>query len=346
MASCSANDDRDHTGNGTTDDDSDTSTDDGADSDSDDTDDTDDLDGGDPEQICQEENFKIEIVPARMMVLLDGSPSMAEDNKWSTATSAITGMVTTWAGKINFGFDVFPGSGNCDVAAPVVMDVDVTGSAAVIGMMPGGPTGGSTPLYCGIANFLEHQYAPIFSSTEADSYLVVVSDGADLCGKGCCVNPFSPDCRLPGNSAPVFAALATELLNGDNPIMTFAIGLSGENPEDLNALANNGGTGYAQYFDAQDPTILNSVFGEIAEQALSCTYNFGDIEDGADRNQINVYFGDDIIGYDEDCTKSQGWDWVDDDHTEIIFCDQACETLKSGAVEDVRATFGCTTVVV
>ncbi|MCP4675485.1 MAG: VWA domain-containing protein [Deltaproteobacteria bacterium] len=305
-----------------------------------------DVDGDGDSDICDAKTFGIEVVPARIMVLLDGSPSMGEDDKWNTATGAISDMVLTWAGQIHFGFDDFPSSDNCSVTAPVVMDVDTSGSMAMISMMPGGPTGGSTPLYCGISNFLDPEYAPIFSSTEADSYLVVVSDGADLCGKGCCVNPFDPNCRLPGNSAPVFAALATDLTTGENPIMIFSIGLSGDNPEDLNALAKNGGTGYDSYFDARHPGALNTALAEIAAQTVSCTYNFSEFEPGTDRNKINVYFDDAIVGYDKDCAEGKGWNWVDAEHTEIEFCEQACEHLKAGSIDQVRAEFGCATIVV
>ncbi|MCP4674049.1 MAG: hypothetical protein GY854_00715 [Deltaproteobacteria bacterium] len=141
------------------------------------------------------------------------------------------------------------------------------------------------------------------------------------------MNPFSANCRLPGNAVPVFTALATDLLEGDNPIMTFAIGLNGENKSDLDAIAKNGGTGYDQSFDASETDDLNTALAEIAEQAVSCTYNFGEAEQGVDRNQINVYFGDDVIGYDENCEQGIGWNWVDDDQTEIEFCAQPCEQL-------------------
>ncbi len=310
-----------------------------ADSDSDD-----DADGD--SDICDALEFDIEVVPPRMMILLDGSPSMADNDKWDTATGAISDLVETWFEQIHFGFDVFPSSGNCNVDVPVVMDVDTSafGSIAVIGKMPGGPTGGSTPLYCGIANFLDPTYAPVFSSTEVNSYLVVVSDGSDLCGKGCCT--IGTDCRLPGNSAPVFAELATDLLNGDNPIMTFSIGLGEEDEEDLNAIASNGGTGFSQYFPAKNASALNAAFADIADQTVSCTYNFSKLEPGADRNQINVYFDNTVVGYDENCVKGKGWNWVDSEHTEIEFCEQACESLKSGNVSEVLATFGCETIVV
>jgi hypothetical protein len=53
-----------------------------------------------------------------------------------------------------------------------------------------------------------------------------------------------------------------------------------------------------------------------------------------------------VVPYDKDCAKDKGWTWGNDEKTQVIFCKEACDTLKSGVVIEISATYGCNTIVV
>jgi hypothetical protein len=45
---------------------------------------------------------------------------------------------------------------------------------------------------------------------------------------------------------------------------------------------------------------------------------------------------------DEGCAAGTGWDWKDPTVREtVVFCDEACDMIKSGDVTDISAEFGC-----
>ena len=46
----------------------------------------------------------------------------------------------------------------------------------------------------------------------------------------------------------------------------------------------------------------------------------------------------------EDCSDPMGWDWVDEDT--VVFCEGACEAVKSGEWDKITATFGCETITI
>ena len=60
-----------------------------------------------PPVFCDEESFAIERRPVDIMIALDMSGSMF-GNKYATARTAISNVVTQFAGDVNFGFDTYP----------------------------------------------------------------------------------------------------------------------------------------------------------------------------------------------------------------------------------------------
>lgn len=316
--------------------------------------------GSDTGTYCAEQNFSIELVPPRIMILLDRSASMNDevtgftDTKWDQATAAIENIVQTYYYDFLFGFDAFPSSGNCDVDGPILVDVGETtaGNQDVITALYGTTAdGASTPLYCGMEILGDPSYAPGLNDPAASKYMVVVSDGADLCGEGCCtaLNPIAhPECVATNSE---FAQMVSGLVD-DADIRVFAISFDAENVSEtqLNAIASNGGTGQDEFFDATDQTSLEDVFDIIAQEVISCVYALEDPGDAADPDVVNFYFvidGDEeVVPHDEGCVQGLGWTWTDSSHEAVEFCAEACDQLKSGDVVGISARFGCPTVVV
>jgi hypothetical protein len=179
----------------------------------------------------------------------------------------------------------------------------------------------------------------------ADRYLMVVSGGADLCGEGCCEG--SKD--VCSASPQEFAALTNELLVASG-IRTFAVGFGKDIGADgaaagqLDAIAQNGGTGHEEFLDAADGASLGAAFDTIAAMLVSCTYAVGDPAPSADPGNVNVYLDGVVVGYDEGCAQGKGWTWTDDTHTAIELCGEACDELGGGAADDLSARLGCPTV--
>jgi len=356
MACESAEDDLGIGGGGSSGDsdaDADTDTDSDSDSDADgdaDADSDADADGdtdGDSDSVCDEQDFDIELSPVRLMILQDVSASMTEGSptKWSQAVPALTSLLTTWQGQqIEFGFDVFPDNSQplwgCGVSDPILIDTSPGTEGDIIDYLNdtgNTPNGASTPLYCGMANFLEPSYAPVFSEAGVQSYLLVVSDGADLCGVNCSI--------WGAANASQLGQVTADLLAGG--IKTFVIGFGADVSESqLDAIALNGGTPFDTFFEATDQSDLEAAFEAIAYEVISCVYDVQDPNATADPENVNFFFDGEIVYNDPGCEVGTGWTWVDETHTQVEFCPDACELLQGNPDTEITAMWGCPTQVV
>lgn len=293
--------------------------------------------------VCDAADFEIDVVPVRLMILLDRSGSMTEGEptKWDQARSALQEMLgANNDGGIEFGFDAFPDDGNCGVVGKLIAD-STPGSIATIEKaliaMDKPSSGSQTPLCKAMNRFTNPSYAPQFLSPNAQRYLLIVSDGEDNCAG-------SPTALCGGLfSTPNFAKLTSTLLD-DHGIRTFVIGFGDGATSQLNNIAKEGGTPFDQYIPAANQDELQDALETIAGTVVSCTFEIGEPSASADPNQVNVFFDNTNVGYDEDCALNKGWKWTDSEHTRVELCEAACEQLRSGDVKKVRAEFGCPSV--
>ncbi len=335
---------------GDTDSDTDTDTDTDADSDADgdadsdadgdaDTDSDEEGDGGTGDtDVCAQEDFPIDAAPVRLMILQDISGSMTEGSptKWEQAKQALTGMLNAYNQDLQFGFDIFPNNGSCGVSQPPVSDTLPNNAQNIIGQFPSINPEGSTPLLAGMKNYLNANYAQNFLSSDATSYLLVVSDGDDTCA------------GFLGANANQLGTTTADLLN-NMEVQTFVIGFGGgSTPAKLNAIAAAGGTGQTTFINALDQQQLEAALEQIGSSVVSCIYDISTEDDSdIDIDEVNFYFDDVVVGYDEDCALDKGWTWVDETTKEQVrFCTEACDELQGGEVSNISATFGCPTEIV
>jgi hypothetical protein len=325
--------------------DSDTDTDSDADSDTDSDTDSDADGGSDTDTVCDEQDFDIAYVPVRLMLAVDFSGSMIINaGRWEAAQAAMTSMLTTFEGDYLFGFDTYPdvsGSMSCAVGGPVWFDCDAGQESDIIGWLDSNaPVSGSgDPLVMEMDTLLtDATYAPGCTSgaLPGERYLVVVSDGDDCCGpEGAynCSNSYVDE---------IVDRTSQLLLAG---IKTIAIGYSeSADAAAMDAIAANGGSEFTSYLSANDETALIAAFETIAGSIVSCIFEIEEPDASADPDNVNFYFDDEVIPYDEGCAGGTGWTWVDEEHTTVQFCDAACAQLQGGGVENVSAKFGCPTV--
>ncbi len=310
----------------------------------------------DSDTTCHEQGFDVTITPVRLMILQDVSKSMNVNDKWTQAKTALSDMLTNFASsEIEFGFDSFPniGDNKCKVSDPVKYDCGLIGAtdlAANLQTLPD-PTS-STPLCQAMENFnpsVTPGYADLFTASDADSYLLLVSDGDDW---QCGCDP-APD----GGIIPLDAGIIDQL--GDTAaeligqgIRTFVIGFgTGSSSDQLNSIAQNGGTGSSTYIVADDQTALQTALNSIAGSVVSCTYELDD-PGNVDLNKVNFYLDGSSVAliYNQECTDpavspvNTGWTWVDPSVKDAVrFCDAACDTFSSAT--DIGAKFGCPTQV-
>jgi hypothetical protein len=113
----------------------------------------------------------------------------------------------------------------------------------------------------------------------------------------------------------------------------------------LDAIAANGGTTFTTHLDASDGPTLEAALNTIGTSIISCVFNIGSPDATANPDLVNFYFDDTLIPMDDDCSSGSGWRWANADHTQVEFCPDSCQQLKDDLVTEIRATFGCNTVI-
>lgn len=291
-----------------------------------------------------------------MMIVLDRSGSMDDEERWVPSVSAVRRVTTELDAKIRFGLTLFPdpsaaAGGALDalgcLLAPdpqmcldqiacgpgkVVVPVgDMTG--AMIGQVLNNATSeGGTPT----SQTLERvamEFAPQASDPDAalhPKYVLLVTDGQPTCpsGRGQNVNQADIDAAN--------AAIDKLTMLG---VKTYVIGYDTSGPENqmlasvLDGFAMRGGT--MQHRPVEDEqsllTELQSILGAVA----GCSFSLDKAPPRADfvlvrldGKQVNL---------------NQGWQLMGEKTIELI--GSACETLKDGAPHTVEAEVRCEVVV-
>jgi hypothetical protein len=238
----------------------------------------------------------------------------------------------------------------CATNEQVKSDTQPDNTDAIMALLDPIDPDGATPLFMGMERFLNPDHAPVFSSKDIESYMLVVSDGEDTCGNkdiDFLDTDFDPDDM--DVTPQELTDLTTDLLQ-NHEIKSVVIGFGeGANPGQLNAIAAAGGTEFDTYIDASNQQELEDALNKIITSIVSCVYELGEIDSNtADVDKTNIYFNDkdDPIGWDEGCKKNKGWDWVDKDKLIIEFCQEACDRLQNEQIDQIIIEFGCDVIVV
>ena len=208
--------------------------------------------------MCVTRACRVEVV-----VLIDGSGSMTRS--WPDVSRSVRWLVGAYPGhtvKLLLFRD-----GSTVVSLPPT--VVATGGAVGVWFAANLP-GGATPLQPAMLEVAENAES-IWTADAALGvvrYLVLLSDGG---GNRCETNPF-PLPRLPVGDCHVdgLAAAATHLLI-DHGVRTYVIGYNyGGPPEQLFAVARNGGTDFQGYVEAGDEASLSSALRALMNDPKLC----------------------------------------------------------------------------
>lgn len=319
--------------------------------------------------------------PPNLYFLVDRSGSMGAVpansplTKYDMARRVLGDLLRVIGHRVRFGASIFPA--RTDICGPghEVFTPQVGGLPPCTGEMDPvladfldafrfyGPDG-STPTSAALANL-----RPELEALDGKTVLVVITDGAPNCnydarcdasectlniegasiGRHSCtdgVNCCDPELfgeEAPGNCVDVDESEHQVALLAKHGIPTYVIGMPGAEPyaSVLGRMAVAGGTarpGPTPYYAVTDRAELEDALYSIGTGlAIRCTIDLD--EEPPDPARVNVYFDGELVPADPE----DGWSW--NGTTRIEVNGAACDALKSGAVIDARALFGCDTVV-
>jgi hypothetical protein len=332
----------------------------------DDDDSDDDDSGSDTVDVCDEANFSISFELVDMLIVLDRSNSMGDDNLWVPMGSAISEVVNTMSEQINFGLMMFPDlscqglTNQCNHPTAPQVPFDAGNSVELITSGVGGGSSdqgvcGGTPIAMTLSSALNY-----LNSVDDDNarYVLLATDGAPNCnasldgstctctGTNCILNNENclDDTRTYNAAAALKAAGYT--------VYVLGIGGSADWSSVMQQIATSGG---GEYYSVTDTANFLDALQEITGTVVSCEFDidWDSLEDNTstDPDLVNFYCLieedeepslDNVLGYDEDCANGSGWDWLDEDT--VVFCEEACQMLKDGECPYVTATFGCESI--
>ncbi|HEX8795240.1 MAG TPA: vWA domain-containing protein [Polyangiaceae bacterium] len=333
---------------------------------------------------CATATAKATKSPVYMLFVVDGSGSMSQNNKWTSATTALKAIFADMNKQadpgIGVGMLVFsdsndPTGGNGPYPQSVDVPINFVGAAQLSALdnrlsgspFDGTPTGSAlSGGYMELENFMAMTPLP----PGGQKVLVLLTDGVPT--DNCAQNGGS----YTSNQCVVEAATELTKAKPQGPILTYVIGtgvfpstdLTNFDPNFLGNLALAGGSGPKNcnpnenttstdlcYFEV-DPTTGNAAQTEMAfenainairGQVLSCTFPLNVNSDAGmiDPSKVNVTVDGMTVSQD----PVNGWTYDNPTNpTEIIFHGTSCNNLKNppdGGAETVNIILGCATVV-
>lgn len=212
--------------------------------------------------------------------------------------------------------------------------IDATMASSPIRMSQG------TPIKPALAGALQWATAQRMSTPAENSVVVLVTDGeANGCGEDI------------GDIADLAAAALTA-----SDIHTYAIGLTGSQEADMDAIAEAGGTMQGIFVsdgeNAQQE--LLAALGKIRGQVLDCDFPMPEPKPGidVDPSLINVNYTPGggaqttltQVANADACGAGQSW-YYDNvaNPTRIILCESTCSTITSDSTAELQILLGCAT---
>ncbi|HWP09111.1 MAG TPA: vWA domain-containing protein [Polyangiaceae bacterium] len=322
--------------------------------------------------------------PPNLYFLIDRSGSMQEVpdgshyDKYHMARNVITDVLSAIGHRVRYGIAIYPESSEDDVCStsrevlePTLgappsctgqIDPELSHRLTVLGNYT---PKGNTPTSAALSALV-----PELTELAGKTYLVLLTDGAPNCnldavceadecglniaaqsigstrcsGSVNCCDPLLFGDGVQGNCVDSAETVRQLERLAEHGIPTYVIGLPGTElfADVLNRMAEAGGAARegeaSAYYDVGDQDELETALYSIGSGlAIRCSIELE--EAPLDPDKVNVYFDGKIVEADPD----NGWSW--DGDTRIQVNGDACDALRSGAVLDARADYGCDTLV-
>jgi hypothetical protein len=295
--------------------------------------------------------------------MFDRSGSMNDDNKWPQAAAALTAFFQD-AGTaglrvaLRFFPDDIPVAGcqdsDCNASAcsqPLVELGELTADSAptdtqeaalveaVETSFPDARDTGGTPLYAALDGAEQWAAATQASHPDENTVVVLVTDGSP---NGC------------NENISDIAQLAADTL-ASNGVLTYAVGIEGSNPADMDEIAQAGGTDAGIFIGAGNAEAdLLAALDAIRGRSLSCDFPMPQASPDRqiDPSLINVNYTPGggatvLIGQAASSNACAQGGWYYDDPaapTRIFLCPNTCQVVQADRNASLQIVIGCVTV--
>jgi hypothetical protein len=281
--------------------------------------------------------------PPDILIVMDVSGSMctplfpSPQTKMEVMRNALTGLVTAWDGRVNWGLMQFPGDASCgagNVVNPIMPrnGANISSRLAMLAIDTFGcvfQNQGATPTAPSID--AARTYFAGIPVNPIGRYVILATDGLPNCG------PVDAEGNTEETVDETVAAIAALQASGVNTyVLGFGADISSD-PATLMRMATAGGTSRA--YSAGTPAELEMALDTIAAAVTpaSCTLALDGGIRSPDLFQVS-FAGGPLIP--RDVSHTRGWDYDDASNT-ITFYGPECDQVQSGAVADINVDFGC-----
>jgi hypothetical protein len=289
---------------------------------------------------CGLNQFGLQNVPPDLLIILDKSGSMADDemdnacgrqaamcvSKWTDMTTGINMVVSQTDTTIRWGLKYFSTDGNCGVTPGAAVPIGPGNAMAIATSIAGTNPAGNTPTAAAVTSGATY----LMSLTDANpKFILLATDGEPNCGA---MTRRTSDSDAAGAEAAVMMSAAAGI-----PVFVVGVGNVDTATMTLDQLAVNGGRPQAtepKYFPVTNTADLVSVLTQIGGMITSCTFSLGKAP--PDPTNIAVY----ADGARLTQSMTNGWEYGAG-MTSIELFGAACDNVKSKATKNVQAVFGC-----
>jgi hypothetical protein len=290
---------------------------------------------------CKQQNFVIDSKPADVLLVLDRSASMIENNvptgetRWDAVVPSLTAVISETDASVSWGLKLFPEGEGAECVPDSVTDAIpaeiMPGNAATVnGIITSTmATGNGTPT----GEAIKRAAAYLTSRGATNQFILLATDGDPSCPDG---DAAAEQYAYDAISAAYAAGFPTYVIGVLDPVKDkskFAT---------LNQMAQLGGTSRSdnpvadKFFQAYSKDELTAAIKAVTGQVVSCVFEF----DSKPPDVTNIAVKVNGERVDQDPNKAQGWEYTSDQYMGVELFGTACEQVKTGS-NNVDVIFGC-----
>ncbi len=199
------------------------------------------------------------------------------NSKWAQMTTAVTNVLQSTQGSVNWGVKYFPDNNACDASMPPAVGIAPSNGAAVADSIARTLPGGTTPT----RDAITFGTAYLQSLTDTNpKFLLLATDGLPNCPLGCAaMTTANAACTQTDNPTEDLAVEAAVMMAAAQGIKTFVVGIGNvaTAQNTLNQLALDGGEaqtgGATSYYAATDEAALEAALTSIVGKIAGCPGN-------------------------------------------------------------------------
>jgi len=291
-----------------------------------------------PPETCGDQVVEFSRSMPNILVILDRSLSMRDNDKWTQAVDALEQMATNLADDLRLGLAIFSGTDSSGPGGEMCADptlrlpMGVHTTADVTGSFAGLSPAGATPMRRALDGAREGGWVndatdPLDASRSKN--VLLVTDGQPNC--------LDPDDFMQEDLDGAVNAAATYFATG---VRIFVVGFGdGVDPVTLDRLAEAGGTDNPgdpdhRYYQADSGAELEAALLAIGSSVVSCDL----LLTGRPADPTRIYVVTDGSPLVRD--DSAGFHYDDASNT-ITILGTACDALQASSLPNLQVIFGC-----